>query len=409
MFYSLIALSALVLLLILVLVVSNMENFELEAPYNGTTTIVFDKPLRVQPIVLLNKYDELKVIRVLISEIPLISQGDVLILSNQKDLSDNGRYIVTLIDGEYATLSSMRILKFGSEFVRIPSERRDVVLGRSKKTIEPGIVYFSDLDVPGYIRNGVAVVYAKPNNESKYECIGNKHLVQRATCESEYDGLGNPKARTIWDRRCQVNTDCPFYHPSTSRRGGCNDNGYCEMPLGVERVGYRKYQGDLKDGALIFENFTPDVELIFENFTPDIEPVPPFPQYRAPEYELNDDDFNAKYKFGDIDQFEWPADLQVAPKLASSLFINDACNALLHQCRMDQYEYIFGKCDRVWINETNKLYYFNAIVCIHAPAKYKGKVIRFDCAMDGDTKFLFREVRAVGSISEGDLNLVSFS
>lgn len=43
----------------------------------------------------------------------------------------------------------------------------------------------------------------------------------------------------IWDEKCKLNTDCPFYD-ETRERGGCIDNA-CEMPIGVTRVGYRKY------------------------------------------------------------------------------------------------------------------------------------------------------------------------
>lgn len=50
----------------------------------------------------------------------------------------------------------------------------------------------------------------------------------------------------VWDRPCERNSDCPFFQANTTYknyRGGCID-GYCEMPIGVERVGYRHRRAD---------------------------------------------------------------------------------------------------------------------------------------------------------------------
>ena len=47
-----------------------------------------------------------------------------------------------------------------------------------------------------------------------------------------------------WDRPCERDADCPFYQANPrypNRRGGCLPSGYCEMPVGVDRVGYRHY------------------------------------------------------------------------------------------------------------------------------------------------------------------------
>ena len=42
----------------------------------------------------------------------------------------------------------------------------------------------------------------------------------------------------VWDRPCERNADCPFYQINHDYKGGCVA-GYCEMPVGVKRVGYR--------------------------------------------------------------------------------------------------------------------------------------------------------------------------
>ena len=64
------------------------------------------------------------------------------------------------------------------------------------------------------------------------------------TCEKSKDPFGRPKAfHTYWDTPCYMNEECPFYQANKlykNYRGGCN-NGYCEMPIGIKRVAFTKY------------------------------------------------------------------------------------------------------------------------------------------------------------------------
>ena len=56
-------------------------------------------------------------------------------------------------------------------------------------------------------------------------------------CESPVDVSGIPKRHlTRWDKPCTSNEECPFYKKNTkypNTRGGCLENGYCEMPIGL--------------------------------------------------------------------------------------------------------------------------------------------------------------------------------
>jgi hypothetical protein len=128
---------------------------------------------------------------------------------------------------------------------------------------------YDDVDVSSKISvdNDVDNIYEidkyynkKYQNDDDY-CIRNKHLLQcilsernykcfgkieftKKECEAETDIIGNRVVPGIWDRRCVANEDCPFYkanknYPNTF--GKCNGNGYCELPKGLKRVGYRKY------------------------------------------------------------------------------------------------------------------------------------------------------------------------
>ncbi len=81
-----------------------------------------------------------------------------------------------------------------------------------------------------------------PSDDSRYECYGQQQIKSRGLCESDYDSIGKPKdTKMYWDRRCEKNTDCPFYQANKNYKnyfGGCLD-GYCQMPIGTKRVSYR--------------------------------------------------------------------------------------------------------------------------------------------------------------------------
>lgn len=77
--------------------------------------------------------------------------------------------------------------------------------------------------------------------DTGYSCYTNSSLLSKEACESPYDAMGNPKSQVdIWDKPCQVDSDCPFFKLN-AKHGGCLPGKYCEMPLGVEQLSYRKY------------------------------------------------------------------------------------------------------------------------------------------------------------------------
>ena len=81
-----------------------------------------------------------------------------------------------------------------------------------------------------------------------YTCYGDITANIKALCDSAYDIVGEPKTQhTTWDHSCIVDTDCPYYQANTNyenNRGGCMDSGVCELPIGVRRVSYRKYDDE---------------------------------------------------------------------------------------------------------------------------------------------------------------------
>ncbi len=79
--------------------------------------------------------------------------------------------------------------------------------------------------------------------ERNYKCFGKIEFTEKE-CEAETDLIGNRVTPGVWDRRCVNNNDCPFYKANKNypnEFGGCRGDGYCELPKGIKRLGFRKY------------------------------------------------------------------------------------------------------------------------------------------------------------------------
>lgn len=78
----------------------------------------------------------------------------------------------------------------------------------------------------------------------KYKCFLKKGF-NSSTCESYDSTIGTIG---VYDKPCVKNDECPFYKKNKNyenSRGGCI-NGYCEMPVNIERVGYKNYRKSKK-------------------------------------------------------------------------------------------------------------------------------------------------------------------
>jgi hypothetical protein len=89
------------------------------------------------------------------------------------------------------------------------------------------------------------------------ECIEDSQYKTKALCEGTRDMLERDKNPMTWDKPCQKDEECPYYQES-DKRGGCRD-GYCEMPVGVKRKGYRRI--DLTENKPLCSGCSPDVSL----------------------------------------------------------------------------------------------------------------------------------------------------
>lgn len=76
-------------------------------------------------------------------------------------------------------------------------------------------------------------------------CYGNSEIKNKFECDSYYNIDGTPKNYySLWDKKCVKNDECPYYKSNNNyinNRGGCINNGYCEFPVGVKRLGFTKY------------------------------------------------------------------------------------------------------------------------------------------------------------------------
>jgi hypothetical protein len=86
---------------------------------------------------------------------------------------------------------------------------------------------------------------SKEFTDKDFKCFGDESVQSKFLCESPYNSQGEPKnIPTVWDKKCQSNSDCPFYQANKNypnQRGKCLKDGTCEMPIGVLRVSYTKY------------------------------------------------------------------------------------------------------------------------------------------------------------------------
>ncbi len=85
---------------------------------------------------------------------------------------------------------------------------------------------------------------SKENLENQFVCFEDQSITDKNICEGDKNIDGTSKPKYTWDRRCVNNSECDFYLSNKNylnKRGGCK-NGFCELPLGLKRKGFRKYE-----------------------------------------------------------------------------------------------------------------------------------------------------------------------
>lgn len=147
----------------------------------------------------------------------------------------------------YDSLDGIKL--FENSIVKLQNQNRDEENGLYK------VIFIENKTFKGAAKTILKkiniVAQEEPNitYDQRYDCYNQDQIKSRGLCESDYDMMGVlKKEKTYWDRRCEKNEDCPFYQKNKNYknyRGGCID-GYCEMPVGLRRVSYMKYDENTK-------------------------------------------------------------------------------------------------------------------------------------------------------------------
>ena len=134
---------------------------------------------------------------------------------------------------------------------------------------EANMTYYRSSDEDTFIRDLFKGDELKINEESIQEKLNERDQLQieltqnpaicmtkdgdvlnystKEECESAVDSDGNPKESAIFDNKCEQDNDCPFYLGNINyenARGGCKEDGFCELPVNVKSISYKDYNAE---------------------------------------------------------------------------------------------------------------------------------------------------------------------
>ncbi len=123
---------------------------------------------------------------------------------------------------------------------------KQIVLKKQVRSEENGIYIVKGMTSTYTVLQKIRSNPTEKKVDVEYHCVGDSTIKNKGFCDSIFDESEQlKKNRTVWDKPCVENTECPFYQANKlykNYRGGCND-GYCEMPIGVTRIGFTKFEG----------------------------------------------------------------------------------------------------------------------------------------------------------------------
>jgi hypothetical protein len=198
-----------------------------------------------------------------INGLPLTLHSRVELMGQDRQ-EENGSYIVKQVTSTETVMQKFLIYK--KDVVDDGPTNIDVTLEKDidgvplNEVTDQDIVYIVTLKKYARLRKRTPIIYLElldtdsrnhenPTYDTRYECYDQPLIKSRGLCESKYDAMGlSPKPEMYWDRRCERNEECPFYQANKNYKnyyGGCID-GYCQMPVGVKQMSYRKFDPDTK-------------------------------------------------------------------------------------------------------------------------------------------------------------------
>jgi hypothetical protein len=118
--------------------------------------------------------------------------------------------------------------------------------------------------------------------------------LSRESCEVDYDSFGRPKEVGIYDTPCKKNEDCPFYKINKNydnEFGRCLDNGYCELPVNMSRIGYKYYTQNSNELPLCYNCDTNKYQITSDLDTccNDQYDKDKYPNLNSPDFAFNND------------------------------------------------------------------------------------------------------------------------
>jgi hypothetical protein len=145
--------------------------------------------------------------------------------------------------------------------------------------LRDNVFYLNENNIDGIIlTRGIPVKLKKQDRDfenGNYIVADNLTLIKKSSDDQSSDDIGSEcidniklkkeECKSVWDKRCKSHKECPFFQANKNYPnyfGGCVD-GYCEMPIGVKRVGYRQYSGT----PLCYNNSCPDYAFPLDSFS----------------------------------------------------------------------------------------------------------------------------------------------
>lgn len=177
----------------------------------------------------------------------IFKENDYMII-NAKEQLPKGYVWVPKGDGVYENAFPVMFQEEDNTNLEVAQVDEDKIIVSLNNVPSPYyLVYFKDLKMMGRIikrdsMNVASVLLEGKDSDKnmylpKYQCTTNRKY--------EFDFQCKEENGDVWDRPCMNDFECPFYNMDIYR-GGCKPNGYCELPIGVEPVGFRKHDRNTK-------------------------------------------------------------------------------------------------------------------------------------------------------------------
>jgi hypothetical protein len=91
--------------------------------------------------------------------------------------------------------------------------------------------------------------------DQSYFQIDDNTIQTKGKCENKSGNDNNGAIGRTWDVPCKYNYECPFFQKNKNYKnnyGGCQPNGYCEMPVGIYERSFKHYKVDSQNYPICY-------------------------------------------------------------------------------------------------------------------------------------------------------------